>query len=81
MRVTFNWGKSAKGDNGCNKPFFGYNWGYWIPNFHHNKGNLFKKQVFDASLSWLIFWVGITFWPYHIKNENADQVASEEPRR
>ncbi len=71
-RLYITLGKASKhvGDV-CVKPILGYNWFYFLPHFHWNKGNPFKKQVVDVSFSWFIFWLGITLWPKWVcKKEN-----------
>lgn len=78
-RVFFSIGRAGKGNNGCNPPFFGYYWGYWLPYFSWNKGNPFKNQVLDVSVSWLIFWFGISVWPKAVKREEAQTSVQQQP--
>lgn len=60
MKVSFS--KSAKGDNGDNKPFFGYCWGFWLPRVSWNHGLPWRDTVTDVSFLWLIFRLNIMHW-------------------
>lgn len=64
MRITFSKGSAGKyiGDYGQDKPKFGRNWFYILPNIHWNKGKFYKNEVTDISLHWLFYWVGIVIW-------------------
>ena len=65
--------KSAKydGDIMIDKPRFGYNWFYILPNISWNKGNPLKKQVVDIRFAWLCFCFGFTLYPSWVnKKEN-----------
>lgn len=51
-------GMQARGDNGANKPWFGFAYGSWIPRCSVRRNDLFSE--FDWS--WLRFHGFITVW-------------------
>jgi hypothetical protein len=63
MRIRFNAGKAARGENGTDPPRMGHCWWFWRPRCHHNGGRLRRGEVFDFTVNWLCFWLGFTLWP------------------
>ncbi len=45
------------------KPRLGFYWFFLTPQFGWNKGEFKRGEVVDVDISWLCFWVGLTFWP------------------
>lgn len=78
MKVFVNLLKSNRGNNGCNPSFFGYCWGFWFPRFNWNKGNPFQEQVFDFSISWIVWCFTVSLWPKWRQIEKADTQISPE---
>ncbi len=81
-RIYINFGKAGKfdGDIMLDNPRHGYNWFYYLPHFHSNKGNPFKSHVLGMGLFWLCFWFGFTLYPSWVnKKENqASQLKSNK---
>lgn len=63
MQIYFNKGKAAKWDGDkFIKPKLGYNWFFWFPYLHWNHGIPFRHACTDITISWLMFWVGVTIY-------------------
>ncbi len=63
MRIYFNCGKAARGNNGIDPPRMGHCWWFWLPRPRINGGRLWRGEVFAFTINWLCFWVGFTLWP------------------
>lgn len=56
-------GITSRGNNGANKPWFGFCYGSFIPRFHWNGGRASRGEVVDFGWYWLCFHGSFTRWP------------------
>lgn len=59
---TVSAGKTSKGNNGVNAPWFGYCYGSWLPRFHWNGGRPWRRECLDIGWYWLFFHGSFTRW-------------------
>lgn len=68
-RLDMHIGIVARGDNGENKPWFGFCYGSWLPKFSYSNGKIvqgmthkYRIAARDLTFRWLCFFGFVTLW-------------------
>jgi hypothetical protein len=60
--VSIGVGVTGRGNNGIDTPWFGFNYGSFLPKVWYNGGRFSRNEVVDVGWCWLCFHGSFTYW-------------------